>query len=289
MNDELQLLDLAPDVLRTFVCAADAGSFTQAGTLVHRTQSAVSMQMKRLEEDLGRPLFLRQGRGVSLTEDGETLYRYAQRMLELHEEALAALAAPRLGGVVRVGAPEDYAAQFLPRTLKRFSAVHPDVEVQVYCDATPDLISQFAAGNLDVMLTTEEYGEGPNRRKLGLVWIVAEDGGPLRKRPLPLALFHSGCPYRRNALLSLEEAGMAYRIAYSSPSMAGVLAAVQAGLAIAPATENFQAPGCRRTTSRDGIPPIAPVSVGLHLANGTKNEAAASFHSFIANVLHIDI
>ena len=94
---------------------------------------------------------------------------------------------------------------------------------------------------------------------------MAEHGGPLDERPLPLALFHSGCPYRRNALLSLEDAGISYRIAYSSPSMAGVLAAVQAGLAVAPATEAFKAPGCRRAAERDGIPPIAPVAVGLHL------------------------
>jgi len=285
MNDTFPLTDLTPDLLRTFVSAADAGSFTKAGTLVHRTQSAISMQMKRLEEELGRPLFQRQGRGVALTPDGETLYRYARRILSLHDEALSALTGPRLGGVVRVGAPEDYAAQFLPQALRRFAAVHPDVEVQVYCDATPSLRPRFAKGELDVMLTTEEYGEGPNRRRLGLTWIVAEHGGPLDERPLPLALFHSGCPYRRNALLSLEDAGISYRIAYSSPSMAGVLAAVQAGLAVAPATEAFKAPGCRRAAERDGIPPIAPVAVGLHLSPGQGNEAAATFHAFLAGEL----
>ena len=287
MLDVINVPQLSPDLLRTFVAAADLGSFTKAGTQAHRTQSAVSMQVKKLEEDLGRPLFLRQGRGVVLTPDGETLYRYARRLLALHDQALAALTGPELGGVVRFGAPEDYAAHFLPQALRRFALAHPGVEVQVYCHASPELSALFADGELDVMLTTEEHGPGPNRRRLGLEWIVAEHGGPLDERPLPLALFHAGCPYRRNALLALEEAGIPYRVAYTSPSMTGVLPAVQAGLAVAPAAETCQAPGCRRTAPRDGIPPIAPMSIALHRAANSESEAVASFHDFIGQELNL--
>jgi len=288
MLDNSLLPQLAPDLLRTFVGAADLGSFTKAATLAHRTQSAVSMQMKKLEDDLGRVLFLRRGRGVALTPDGETLYRYARRLLALHDQALAAVTGPALGGLVRFGAPEDYAAHFLPQALQRFARAHPGVEVQVLCNASPELSALFAAGELDVMLTTEENTPGPHRRRLGLEWIVAEHGGPLDERPLPLALFHAGCPYRRNALLSLEEAGIDYRIAYTSPSMTGVLAAVQAGLAIAPAAETCRAPGCRRTVPKDGIPPIAPMAIALHLAPKNESEAAASLHAFIGHELNLN-
>lgn len=279
------MTQLTPDVLRTFVSAADSGSFTRAGELVHRTQSAISMQVKRLEDELGLKLFKRQGRGVALTPDGETLCRYARRMLVLHDEALATLIAPKLGGTVRFGAPEDYAAQFLPQALKRFAVAHPLVEVEVYCDATPELRQRFATGELDVMLTTEEDEPGPFRRRIELMWITAEQGNALDVSPLPLALFHSGCPYRRNALLSLEQAGIPYRIAYSSPSMSGVLAAVRAGLAIAPATEAAIGSGCRRATLRDGIPPIDPVNIELHLAPNAGEEAVRSFHAFIGHEL----
>lgn len=287
MSNISNVSQLAPDQLRTFVVAADTGSFTKAGPLVHRTQSAVSMQMKKLEADLERSLFRRKGRGVGLTHDGEVLYRYAKRLLALHDEALTAVVGTKLSGTVRFGSPEDYAAQFLPRTLKRFAAVHPMVEVEVYCDATPKLRERFANGALDVILTTELDINGPDRRALELTWIIAENGGPLGETPLPIALFHSGCPYRKNALLALEQNEIAYRIAYTSPSVAGVLAAVQAGLAVAPVTRACHTPGCRAATPKDGLPSITPAAIGLHIAPNNSDEAVASFHAFMGNELDI--
>lgn len=224
-----------------------------------------------------------------MTPDGETLYRYAKRLLSLHDEALTALTRPKLDGIVRFGAPEDYAAQFLPQVLKRFAAVHPLVRVEVYCDTTPELRQRHANGKLDVILTTEESGLAANSKEMELAWIVAERGGPLEEHILPLALFHLGCLYRRNALSAIEEGGIEYRIVYSSPSTAGILAAVQAGIAIAPVTKNCNIPGCRRTTPQDGIPPIAPVGIGLYGTPSKSDKAIQSFHAFIANELEIDI
>ncbi|WP_242012228.1 LysR family transcriptional regulator [Pseudodesulfovibrio cashew] len=278
------MTQLAPDVLRTFVSAADTGSFTRAGDAVHRTQSAVSMQIKRLETELGKTLFVREGRGVTLTAEGEILYRFARRLLALHDEALAAIGTPGVKGVVRFGAPEDYASLHLPAILKRFASSHPLIEVEVYCDASPTLRERFARRELDVMLATGEPASDAHTHRLDLAWAVADRGEALEKRPLPLALFHAGCLYRRNALAALETAGIEYRIAYGSPSMAGVLAAVQAGLAVAPVTRNCRAPGCRRVTAKEGLPSIAPVAMELHKAE-TENEAADTFHSFIADML----
>lgn len=289
MPDITPLTQLPPDLLRTFVAAADSGSFTKAARAVHRTQSAVSMQMKRLETELDRPLFQREGRGVVLTAEGDTLYRYAQRLLALHDEALAAVSRPLPRGKVRFGAPEDYASSYLPPTLKRFAAAHPMIEVDVYCDASPVLKKRFGRGELDVMLTTEENAEAAHCQKIDLAWIVAERGGPRKSGPLPLALFHAGCLYRRNALGALEKAGIPYRIAYGSPSLAGVLAAVQAGLAVAPVTRDCLAPGCRHANSSDGLPEIEPVAIGLHKMKGNSDEAVTAFHAFMAQELDLSV
>lgn len=289
MFDESSLIQLGPDLLRTFVAAADCGSFTRAAPMVHRTQSAVSMQMKRLESDLGQALFRREGRGVALTTEGDVLYRYARRLLALHDEALAAVGGPRLHGVVRFGAPEDYATRYLPGALKRFAAAHPFVQVDVYCDESSHLREKYRAKELDLVLTTERHAGGSDSRPLPLSWLVAERGAPVETRPLPLALYHAGCLYRRNGLAALENAGIPYRIAYGSPSMAGVLAAVQAGLAVAPVTETCVVSGCRRTTAQDGLPPIAPVGIGLHLAPGKTSRAATSLHAFMGNELGLTV
>lgn len=283
------MTQLSPELLRTFVAAADTGSFTQAGKAVHRTQSAVSMQMKRLETELDRPLFQREGRGVVLTAEGDTLYRYARRLLSLHDEALAAVSKPMPKGMVRFGAPEDYAAQYLPGALRRFAAAYPMIEVDVYCDASPMLRERFGRGELDVMLTTEENNGAAHCRTIDLSWIVAERGGPLDTSPLPLALFHNGCLYRRNTLMALERAGIPYRIAYGSPSMAGVLAAVQAGLAVAPVPTGSSAPGCRQLVSGDGLPSIEPVAIGLHQSPNGSEDAVNAFHAFMGQELEIPL
>ncbi|CCH48111.1 LysR substrate-binding domain-containing protein [Pseudodesulfovibrio piezophilus] len=275
------LTQLPPDVLRTFIYAVETGSFTNAAELVHRTQSAVSMQMKRLESDLEKPLFVRQGRGVRLTTDGETLYRYALRLTTLHDEALAALTQPQLSGVVRLGAPEDYAAQYVPSALQRFATLHPRITVDVYCDVSENLSRQFQDGELDVMITTESRADGPFCRQQDLMWIVEEHGTAMEQSPLPLALFHEGCHYRRNTLTALEEAGISYRIAYGSPSLAGILAIVRAGLAVAVVAHGTAIPGCRRLTKNEGLPFIPPVGIALRLNQRNNTPATRSLHRFI--------
>lgn len=279
---------LPPDLLRTFIAAADTGSFTRASEVVHRTQAAISMKMKRLEEELGRTLFLREGRGVVLTAEGEMLYRYARRLLSLHDEALNAMTGPVPSGVVRLGAPEDYAAQFLPNALKRFADAHPAIDVEVHCDASPILRERFDQGELDVVLTTEGYQEQPNLRKLELVWVKSERVGMPETTPLPLALFHDGCLYRRSALDALERAGITYRITYGSPSLAGVLAAVHAGLAVAPVASECPTPGCRRTTEKDNLPELEPVAIGLQKRNN-NDPATASLHEFISREMGLNV
>lgn len=277
----------APELLRSFVAAADSGSFTGAARQVNRTQSAVSMQIKRLEDDLGRAVFLRLPRGVALTPDGETLYRYARRILTLYDEAAARLGAPRASGAVRFGVPEDFAALRLSGILARFAARFPLVRVDVYCDASPRLVSRLEEGNLDLALCTSAHGRDGGRPvgRMRLRWLGPEHALAGTDDPLPLAVYHAGCPYRQGALQALEQAGVAYRIAYSSPGVAGVLAAVRAGLAVAPIMEGVEVPGCRIWGSGEGLPALPGVMLSLHGGGSGTSDAARALEGFVVDAI----
>ena len=258
-------MELPPDLLRTFVAAARALNFTQAARQVHRTQSAVSMQMRRLEGEIGKPLFRRVARGVELTRDGEVLLRYARRILRLHDEALVSLTAPELDGVIRLGAAEDYSSQHLPDILKRFAARHPLVRVDLYCDLSGNLLEMLAEERLDLCLCNSEAGEhgGDFLRNEPVIWVAPADAEPEALSPLPLAMFHDGCMYRKWAMQALAKRGISYRVACASPSIAGVLAAVRAGLAVAPVGASTRLSGFR--VLEEGILPRLPsATVSLH-------------------------
>ena len=147
------LLDV--DQLRTFLAIVETGSFTRAAEIVHKTQSAVSMQMKRLEERVGRPVFARDGRASKLTEDGERLLDFARRIVKLNVEALAAFADFALSGRVRLGVPDDYADRYLPEIMARFSRAYPGVELSVVCEPSTDLIERIGANELDLAIITD--------------------------------------------------------------------------------------------------------------------------------------
>ena len=275
------------DLLRTLAAVADTGSFTSAARRVHRTQAAVSQQVRRLEEQAGCALFARQARGAALTAQGETLLRYARRILRLHDEAMAAVARPEVAGVVRLGAPEDYASLYLPGILSRFAAGHPRVRVDVSCRTSPELLAMLGSGDLDLTLATgpvhvsHSAGPGEVVHRQRVVWACAKGFDPCLEDPLPLALFHHGCLYRHWALAALDKAGLAWRVAFSSPSLAGVLAAVRAGLGVAPLAASVVGPGVRvlEETPADGtgggpnaqgpvLPPLPEATVSLVGAQG---------------------
>src|SRR5919204_3936928 len=150
------LIDI--DQLRTFIAIAETGSFTKAADIVHKTQSAVSMQMKRLEERLDKPIFARDGRASKLTEDGERLLDYARRIVKLNVEALAAFSDAELTGRVRLGVPDDYADRYLPEIMARFSRVYPSVELTVICEPTIELFQRIEANELDLAIVTNCEG-----------------------------------------------------------------------------------------------------------------------------------
>ena len=195
------LIDI--DQLRTFIAIAETGSFTKAADIVHKTQSAVSMQMKRLEERLDKPIFARDGRASKLTEDGERLLDYARRIVKLNLEALAAFAGPELTGSVRLGVPDDYADRYLPEIMARYSRAYPGVELTVICEPSVDLLERIDLNELDLaIVTTSENSQRPSEtfRRERLLWVTSSRHGTHQESPLPLALGRQSCGWRRLAI-----------------------------------------------------------------------------------------
>jgi DNA-binding transcriptional LysR family regulator len=259
----MHLLDI--DQLRTFVAIADTGSFTRAAEVVHKTQSAVSMQMKRLEERVGKAVFERDGRLSKLTEDGERLLDYARRIVRLNAECIASFNESELVGRVRLGLPDDYADRYLPEILARFSRSNPRAEVTVVCEPSPNLIDRVQNGDLDLAIITHVDRHGPSEivRIEQLLWVSSARHGVHEERPIPLALGRPTCDWRHSATEALESAGRPFRILYVSWHSTAVGAAVLAGLAVSVLPESAVRSGMRVLGPSDGFPALPSCKIGL--------------------------
>jgi DNA-binding transcriptional LysR family regulator len=268
--------NLDVDLLKTFLAIADTGSFTRAAEEVNKTQSAVSMQMKRLEETLARPLFARDGRASRFTNDGEKLIEYARRLVALNDETVSAFTRPELTGTVRFGTPDDYADRFLPEILARFSRTHPLVTVDVDCVMSIYLYDRVKNGELDVSLVTESCNVAADEvfRSEPLVWVTSSRHSVHLLDTLPLAVSHAGCEWRTIVTRALEDAERKYRIAYSSPNSNAVNAAVLAGIAVGAVPELCVRPGMRVLTEKDGFPPLGSFNIGIVHKPGRRSSAA---------------
>jgi DNA-binding transcriptional LysR family regulator len=268
------LLDI--DQLRTFIAIADTGSFTRAAEVVNKTQSAVSMQMKRLEERLERPIFVRDGRASKLTEDGQRLLDYARRIVKLNVETIAAFSDAALSGRVRLGVPDDYADRYLPEIMARFSRSHPAVELSVICEPTVDLLERIDANELDLAIVTncESRRASETFRRERLLWVASNRHTAHMQERLPLALGRPTCAWRRIAVERLEALGRPYHILFSSSNNGAAAAAVLAGLAVSVLPESGLRPGMRVLTSADGFPELPSCRIGL-VRNAHETSALA--------------
>lgn len=247
------------ELLRTFVAIADEGGFTRAGEVVNRTQSAVSMQMKRLEEDiLQRSLFQKDGRTV----EGQVLLGYARRILKLHSEVFNTLREPHMVGVVKIGSPDDYVMRFLPGILSRFAQAYPLVQVEVHCEPSKQLIQRQ---DLDLSIVTREPGTeiGQILRQERFVWMEARGFCPHEQTPLPLAMFNTDCFCRIWACNALDAMQREYRIAYTSASLSAISAVVTAGLAVTAQLESLLTPDLRIIGEAEGMPQLPSASIVL--------------------------
>ncbi|RST88005.1 LysR family transcriptional regulator [Aquibium carbonis] len=259
-------MQLDSDLLRTFVAVAETGNFTKAGEQVGRTQSAVSMQVKRLEETLGDILFERGSRGVVLTRKGDLLLPNARRIVALMHETMAAFRAPPLSGHVRIGIPEEYGQSILSRALGAFSKRHPDVDLTVNYGCSAVHLAKVQGRELDlaVIFEWQDFSEGEILMTDPTVWVTSTMHRMHEETPVPIALYGSTGWCREFALRSLEQRGVEYRIAYSSDTSGGLKLAVLSGLAIAPISRSNIPEGCRELGAGDGFGVIDASHVVLH-------------------------
>jgi DNA-binding transcriptional LysR family regulator len=258
------MLDL--ELLKSFVSVVDAGGFTRAGERVHRTQSTVSQQIKRLEEDVGQTLLHRNGKDVTPTEAGERLLSYARRLLALAEEARDVMAHPGHEGAVRLGIPEDFAAYRLAKLLAAFSRSHPRLRMDVRADQSIYLKRDLERGDLDLALLKRDASEKggiaawPER----VHWVTSKNHPrDLKAGSVPLIGFPAGCLYRSRAIHALESAGRAWHMAYTSSSLAGIQAAVAAGMGLSILSDMAIQADHRVLTAREGFAPIDKTEIAL--------------------------
>ncbi len=267
--------DLQIDWLHCLVAVVDAGSLSAATVQLHRSQSAVSMQLKKLEDAVGHRLLERGARRLELTEQGQTLLGYARRMLDLQAEAQAAPQPAVLSGRVRLGVPDDYAATYLTPVLRRFAPRHSGVEIELNCEQSTALIPRVERGELDLALISRDHAR---RGRLlfhePMVWVGSPQLELWRRDPLPIAVYEDISLARRGAIHALALQGRRYKVVYHSSSLAGQLAAVESGLAVAALTQ-CSAPAQLQVLGREqGLGPLAPMQVAAYRSKASRGNAA---------------
>jgi len=281
--------DLDIDILRTLATAQQLGGFNRAAQRVGRSQSAVSQQMRKLEEQLGKRLFRKEGRGLALTEAGDVLLSYARRILDLNDEAVAAVRGIAVAGSIRFGLQTDFTEDWLPKALARFKRAHPEINIEVNADRRAVLIDRLDKGQLDLALLfgASRRGDAERLAALPMVWI-----GPAKQRlklqpgqPLPLALCSPPCFFREAAIAALNEAGIPWQIVFTSLSVHGIWAAVEAGLGITLRTAIGLPKRLTVAEPKSGLPRLPMVDLYLHDGGRELSPAVSRFKEILLETL----
>jgi DNA-binding transcriptional LysR family regulator len=279
--------DLQTDWLKCFVAAVDAGSLSAAAPEVHRSQSAVSMQIQKLEAAAGCRLLVRGPRQLQLTQEGQVLLGYARRMLDLQVEAHAALQEEPVCGVVRLGVPDDYASKYLTPVLQRFAPRHGGVEIQLDCEQSTSLIPRVACGELDLALVSRDHARrGTLLFHEPMVWVGSPQFDTWRRHPLPIAVYEASSLGRRSAIQSLALQGRPYKVVYNSSSLAGQIAAVESGLAVAVLTQCSAPEHLQVLGAMHGLGPLEPMQVAAYRSRASqRSKAVDSLHRMLLQTL----
>ncbi len=268
--------NLPTDLLRTFITVADLGGYTRAGEALNRTQPAISLQMKRLEEQLGEKLLVHDGRTVKLTSNGKVLAGFARQILRLNDEAVTRFRRTSVGGPLRIGLPTDYAVSFLQDAVTAFAHDNEAVDVEIHCDVSRKLLDDLHADRLDVAVAlideandhylVRAWQEQP-------IWACGVNAQVHKANPLPLVTHPEGCEYRNRIVEALNRAGRQWRIAYSSPGITGMQNAVIAGLGVSALTRKTLLDGARILGEADGFPPLEKIRIGLFYKHPRQSSA----------------
>lgn len=272
------LLDL--DLLKTLVAIAETGNFSAAAEVVLRTPSAISMQIKRMEDLLGRPVFIRDSRSVTLTEDGEALLLHARRVLALNQQIISQFIRPDVSGTVRLGATDHATEVFLPSALRRFAQTHPCVAVDVVVEQSSVMEKMVSRGELDIALVTRctsvtESRKGEILCREQLVWAGMKGGIAAEQTPLPVSVWEEGCVWRRAALSGLDAQNRDYRITFKSSHVAAQKAGIMADLAIAPLPISACTGRVIALDDGYGLPPLPDFAIGMMIAKDVSPPVCA--------------
>jgi DNA-binding transcriptional LysR family regulator len=280
-------VNLDMDVLRTLLTANELGALNRAAEQVGRSQSAVSQQIRKLEEQVGQPLFRKQGRGLVLTEAGDVVLSYARRILELNDEAIAAVHGTDVEGVVRFGLPSDFAESWLPAVLGRFKRAHPAVRIEASVDRNAALLDRLDKGQLDLALIFGHQGRADAEpiAKLPMAWIGGAASDWKKGEPVPLVMFEAPCAFRQTGISALDAAGMPWRVTFTSPSLAGLWAAVDAGLGITLRTAASKPAHLEVFGVRSGLPRLPVTELSLHTAGRPLSPASQRLKDILRDTL----
>lgn len=279
-------LDL--DTLRTLVVAHDRGGLAQAAEYLGRTPSAISLQMKRLQEDLGVAIFRKRGRGLALTEAGETALSHARRILLMNDELLDTMQGAKLAGQIRVGCPQDFAS-ILPSILSHFASLYPRMQIELHIEGNATLIEAIEKARLDVAVVIghEDHANAQTIGRLDLLWIASSSFSPPRTQPMPIAVLGPQCAFRARAVQALEAANIPCRIAANSPSLNGLWAALLGGLGVTARTALNLPESLVSAESLYGLPALGSMPVTLHRYPHSDGVAADCMASLLQNALEL--
>lgn len=277
-------MNFDPTLLRTFVAVKETGGFTRAAQRLHLTQSAVSHQIRRLEEEVGRPLLHRTTRSLSLTEDGEDFLRYAEQILRVLDAVTRRFQPSPLSGVVRFGSPENFMGNRLPSLLAQFARAFPAVRLDVNVGICLDLGAMIDAGDLDLAVVISEPGirdGGSILLQTQFVWAASETFELPRGAAVPLAFSPAPCVHRQVGVIALEGTQVEWNVIFTSPSQHGLCAAVLAGLAITALPRSDLKPGMKIVDGQYGLPPLPPANYTLIWSAGEKTPAACELGKLV--------
>lgn len=260
------ITNLQTDLLRTFVSVIELGGHSKAGAALGRSQPAISLQIRRLEELVGAQLLVQNGRSIQPTTDGEVLLTYAREVIRLNDEAMSYFRRGNLAGVLRIGLPSDYAVAFLQNALTTFTRNHPEALLEIHCDLSRDLLRQLSADELDIVVAMTPAERMPYMSRSWVeqpIWAASGDYVPDPDHPVPLAAHNEGCEYRARMIQALDAVGRRWRMVYSGAGISGLQNAVQKGLGVSALTRPTLLDGMRLLDAKDGFPPLEQLRVGL--------------------------
>ena len=268
--------NLPTDLLRTFITVTDLGGYTKAADALSRTQPAVSLQMKRLEDLLGEKLLMHDGRTVRLTTEGKVLAGFARQILRLNDDAVARFRGTRVHGPLRIGLPTDYAVSFLQSAVTRFVRDNAAVDLEIHCDVSRKLLEGVHADRLDIAVAL--VGDADDQYLVRAweeqpIWVCARAVSTHLSKPLPLVTHPEGCEYRNRIVEALNRRGRDWRIAYSSPGITGLQNAVSAGLGVSALTRKTLLDDMTVLDESDGLPPLEKIRIGLFYKHPRQSSA----------------